>query len=167
LCVSVATPMRTNCNINFIKTLVGLQIQPWQRLHFLVASLEGGAVRGTRMPRKLFEALLVMRPRYATLQARTSDEHYVGHCSLSATYLTSTEFRKYDIIFVVETRLCFRITGFLDFFHHPVFKRLENATFRKVDLFPSSGEGGKDTYWAGSLRKLTSITGLFLRDQTD
>jgi hypothetical protein len=29
---------------------------------------------------------------------------------------------------------------FLDFFHRPVFQK--NTTFRKLDLFPSSGEGG-------------------------
>jgi hypothetical protein len=36
------------------------------------------------------------------------------------------------------------ITGFLDFFHRPVFYtyRLGNTKFRKLDLFPSSG-GGK------------------------
>jgi hypothetical protein len=45
-----------------------------------------------------------------------------------------------------------RITEFLDFFHHPVFKRIENMTFRKLDLFPSSGEG-EDIYSVGSLRK--------------
>jgi hypothetical protein len=28
-----------------------------------------------------------------------------------------------------------------------------NATFRKLDLFPSSGEGGEDTYSDGALRK--------------
>jgi hypothetical protein len=31
----------------------------------------------------------------------------------------------------------------LDFFHRPVFYRTENTTFRKLDLFPSSGEGGR------------------------
>jgi hypothetical protein len=36
-----------------------------------------------------------------------------------------------------------RITGFLDFFRRPVFWKLENMTFWKLDLFPSSGEGGK------------------------
>jgi hypothetical protein len=46
-----------------------------------------------------------------------------------------------------------RITGFLDFVHHPVFKKLENTTFRELDLFPSSGEGRKDTYSVGFLRK--------------
>jgi hypothetical protein len=31
---------------------------------------------------------------------------------------------------------------------------LENTTFRKLDLFPSSGEGGgEDTYSVGTLRK--------------
>jgi hypothetical protein len=38
-----------------------------------------------------------------------------------------------------------RITGFLDFLHRPVFQRLENTTFRKLDLFPSSGVGGGKT----------------------
>jgi hypothetical protein len=33
-----------------------------------------------------------------------------------------------------------RITGFLDFFHRPVFCKIENTTFRKLNLFPSSGE---------------------------
>jgi hypothetical protein len=30
-----------------------------------------------------------------------------------------------------------------DFFQRPVFWRLEHTTFRKLDLFPSSGEGGR------------------------
>jgi hypothetical protein len=34
-----------------------------------------------------------------------------------------------------------RITGFSDFVHRPVFQKLENTTFRKLDLFPSSGDG--------------------------
>jgi hypothetical protein len=42
---------------------------------------------------------------------------------------------------LIRTSL-FRITGFLDFVHRPVFLKLENTTFRKLDLFPSSGEGG-------------------------
>jgi hypothetical protein len=33
-----------------------------------------------------------------------------------------------------------RITGFLDFVHCPVFLKLENTTFRKQDVFLSSGE---------------------------
>jgi hypothetical protein len=44
---------------------------------------------------------------------------------------------------------------------------LENTTFRKLELFPSSGEGGgEDTYSVGPLRKeLISITGV--RTETD
>jgi hypothetical protein len=43
-----------------------------------------------------------------------------------------------------------RITGFLDFFHRPVFYRIENTTFRKLDLFPSSGEGeGEEAHSPG------------------
>jgi hypothetical protein len=42
-----------------------------------------------------------------------------------------------------------RITGFSDFMHRPVF---ENTTFRKIYMFPSSGEEG-DTYSIGSLKK--------------
>jgi hypothetical protein len=30
----------------------------------------------------------------------------------------------------------------LDFVHRPDFYKPENTTFRKLDLFPSSGEGG-------------------------
>jgi hypothetical protein len=47
--------------------------------------------------------------------------------------------------FVLEWNLQVHVT-FLDFFHRPVFYRTENTTFRKKDLFPSSGEGGEDTY---------------------
>jgi hypothetical protein len=46
-----------------------------------------------------------------------------------------------------------RITGFLEFVHLPLFKKLEDRTFRKMDLFPSSGEGEGDTYSVGSLGK--------------
>jgi hypothetical protein len=38
-----------------------------------------------------------------------------------------------------------RITGFSDFVHHPIFWKLEKTAFRKLDLFPSSGEGGGET----------------------
>jgi hypothetical protein len=36
-----------------------------------------------------------------------------------------------------------RVPGFLDFFHRPVFQKLENTAFQKLDLFPSSGVGRK------------------------
>jgi hypothetical protein len=45
-----------------------------------------------------------------------------------------------------------RITGSFIFVHRPVFLKLENTTFRKLDLFLSSGQGD-DTYSVGSLRK--------------
>jgi hypothetical protein len=34
-----------------------------------------------------------------------------------------------------------RIAGFVDFVHSSEFQILENTTFRKLDLFPSSGKG--------------------------
>jgi hypothetical protein len=37
------------------------------------------------------------------------------------------------------------ITEFFGLFHRPVFYRLENTTFRKLDLLPSSGERGEKT----------------------
>jgi hypothetical protein len=36
-----------------------------------------------------------------------------------------------------------RITGFLHFFNHPVFYKIEKTTLRKLDLLRFSGEGGK------------------------
>jgi hypothetical protein len=36
-----------------------------------------------------------------------------------------------------------RITGFLFFAHRPIFDKLGKTTFRKQDLFPSSGERRK------------------------
>jgi hypothetical protein len=38
------------------------------------------------------------------------------------------------------------ITRGLDFVHRPVFEKLENTTFRKLDLFPSTGEGGGEIH---------------------
>jgi hypothetical protein len=46
----------------------------------------------------------------------------------------------------------FRIVGFLDFDHRPVFSRLKNTMFQELVLLLSSGEG-RDTYSVGSLRK--------------
>jgi hypothetical protein len=44
-----------------------------------------------------------------------------------------------------------RIAVFLDFVHRPEFWMLENWTFRKLDLFPSSGEGWETPTMLGSL----------------
>jgi hypothetical protein len=47
-----------------------------------------------------------------------------------------------------------RITGFLDFIHRQVFLNLENTRFRKLDLFPSSGEWRKTpTHQLGPLER--------------
>jgi hypothetical protein len=52
--------------------------------------------------------------------------------------------------------LILRIIGFLDVFHLPVFWRIENTTFRKLNLFPTSGEGGRHLLsWVAS-KELTS-----------
>jgi hypothetical protein len=46
------------------------------------------------------------------------------------------------------------ITGFFGLFHCPVFYRLENTTFRKLDLCPYSGErGGKTPTQLGPLER--------------
>jgi hypothetical protein len=47
----------------------------------------------------------------------------------------------------------FRITGFLDFVHRLVFYKVGNTTFRKLDLFPSSGEVGKVPTQVGPLER--------------
>jgi hypothetical protein len=44
---------------------------------------------------------------------------------------------------ILESNCNYTITGVLDFFHCTVFYKLENTTFRKLDLFPSSDEGWK------------------------
>jgi hypothetical protein len=44
-------------------------------------------------------------------------------------------------------------TGFLDFVHPPEFYKQENTTFQKLDLFPSSGEGGGAPTLLGTLEK--------------
>jgi hypothetical protein len=36
-----------------------------------------------------------------------------------------------------------RITGFSNFVRHPIFYKLENTAFRKLDLFLSSGDAGR------------------------
>jgi hypothetical protein len=52
----------------------------------------------------------------------------------------------------------YRINGFSDFVHHPDSEESENknTTFRKPDLFPSSGEGRHLLCWV-PYKELTSI----------
>jgi hypothetical protein len=45
------------------------------------------------------------------------------------------------------------IAGFLDFVHLPVLQTQKNTTFRKVDLFPSSGEGRETSILLGLLER--------------
>jgi hypothetical protein len=45
-----------------------------------------------------------------------------------------------DILILVSSINFLGITGFLDFVHSLEFQILENTLFRKLDLFPSSGE---------------------------
>jgi hypothetical protein len=72
-------------------------------------------------------------------------------------YRSSYIFLKFEVVYYVTNKLTLdktsfrrhskncilKISVFLDFFHRPVFERLENTTFRKLDLFSSSGEGGR------------------------
>jgi hypothetical protein len=46
-----------------------------------------------------------------------------------------------------------KINGFLGFVRCPEFSILENTTFRKLDLFPSSGEGREIPTLLGSLER--------------
>jgi hypothetical protein len=46
-----------------------------------------------------------------------------------------------------------RITGFLDFAHRPEFWELWNRMFRKLDLFPSQGEGTESSALRGPLER--------------
>jgi hypothetical protein len=46
---------------------------------------------------------------------------------------------------VLRQVMIVRITGVSDFVHCPYSKKLVNTTFRKLDLFPSSGEEGDRT----------------------
>jgi hypothetical protein len=50
------------------------------------------------------------------------------------------------------------LLGFLDFFHRPIFQKIVDTTFWKLDLFPSSGVV-EDTY--------SERANLFLRDLTE
>jgi hypothetical protein len=53
------------------------------------------------------------------------------HCSIAHIL------NKYFISFIT--------IGLPDFVHRPEFYKQENTAFRKLDLFPSSGEGGGPT----------------------
>jgi hypothetical protein len=63
--------------------------------------------------------------------------------------------------------MVFNTQNYWVFGHFPSSGILENTTFRKQDLFPSSGEGGgEDTYSVGPLRKCL-LAHLHQRTETD
>jgi hypothetical protein len=49
-------------------------------------------------------------------------------------------------VFIAVTMKNVITTRFLDFVHRPEFHKQGNTTFRKLDLFPSSGEAGHLLY---------------------
>jgi hypothetical protein len=53
----------------------------------------------------------------------------------------------------------FITTKLLDFVHRPDFHKPENTTFRKLDLFPSSGEGGGHLLYKKKTPKACLSTG--------
>jgi hypothetical protein len=58
-------------------------------------------------------------------------------------------------------------TGVLDFVHRPIFWKLENTTFRKLDLFPSSGEREKTPTRLGPLESANLLRFLVSRIPDD
>jgi hypothetical protein len=71
-------------------------------------------------------------------------------------YLVRIEFKGFWPWFIA-----LRITGFLDFVHRSEFYVQENTTFRKLELFPFSGEMGETYTLLGPL-ELISIAGLVI-----
>jgi hypothetical protein len=54
---------------------------------------------------------------------------------------------------VTNDTITLGITGSADFVHRPIFKKLLNITFRKLDLFLSSGEWRETLTVLGSLER--------------
>jgi hypothetical protein len=77
-------------------------------------------------------------------------------CFISALKCSGTWYLKIQINSKGFWRWCVTLitTGFLDFVHRPEFYNQENTTFRKLDLFPSSGEGGGAPTLLGTLQTL-------------
>jgi hypothetical protein len=87
---------------------------------------------------------------------------FIFFCNPSAWTTEKTSFPTVPLLDSIGFwRRCIthRINGFLDFIHHLDSKELEdkNMTFRKLDLFPSSGEGRHLLCWV-PYKELTSIT---------
>jgi hypothetical protein len=62
-----------------------------------------------------------------------------------------------ETIYSSTYNILIRTAGFLDFFHSPVFSEIENTMFRKLDLFTSSGVGGKTPTQLGPLVRANLI----------
>jgi hypothetical protein len=62
---------------------------------------------------------------------------------------------------LVDAKWCtaLRITWFFYFVHRPILWKLENTTFRKLDLFPSPDEGGDTPTLLGPIERTNSDTG--------
>jgi hypothetical protein len=56
--------------------------------------------------------------------------------------LCSPKHRDLSELYGVRRKKAAITTKLLDFVHRPDFYKQENTTFRKLDLFPSSGVGG-------------------------
>jgi hypothetical protein len=84
-------------------------------------------------------------------------------------------FRMLNIVFyIVRVTICLLYTGKKNKENYWVFGLfpssgiLENTMFRKLDLFPSSGEGGgEDSYSVGALRKRSFRNVVFPRIPDD
>jgi hypothetical protein len=53
----------------------------------------------------------------------------------------------------IGTKITPKITGGFNSVRRPVFYKLENTTFRELDLHPSSGDEGKTTTQLGHLER--------------
>jgi hypothetical protein len=92
--------------------------------------------------------------------------HGIEHAELHQLLLMHRDNFTFSFSFVILDSkgfwwLCIalRITGFLVFFHRPVLQKLENTTFQKLNLFPSSGEGRKTPTQLGPLQSLRKSWG--------
>jgi hypothetical protein len=101
-------------------------------------------LQGTHFPRTIFTQLVVtelkplqlsdvcaeLRNVMVRVQVSYWEAWNCGLCWQAAALFSSRLTSEY-----------FSIAVSLDFVHHPVFSKLQNTTFRKLDMFPSSGWG--------------------------
>jgi hypothetical protein len=75
------------------------------------------------------------------------------NCFYKKMLVNEKRIEKFHLHDIWQAEHMHRITGFLHFVHCPVFYKLEKTTFRKLDLFPSSGEGEKTPAMLGPLER--------------